>query len=278
MRWSSRSHALLALAAALCGCSLLVSLDSLRSSDGGGPDAEADAPVDANDAGADSSAPSAFCANVDAANVVLCEDFDETDAATFAGWSAVGTVARDDVAWTSPPFSLTTSTPQQLDAAASAPAAHIRRTFAQPVSTVRASFAARIDQFDTLSSAAYLNQVTITSGGIDVQYRVVAYASQLNFQAHIPSGQDAATQSANFPLTMWTKGTWHHVVVDIDVAATPAALTVTVDGLVAVPDAGVAFAAFGAGQSMDVQAGIYYASTPENGWSVRVDDVLVQAK
>ena len=35
---------------------------------------------------------------------------------------------------------------------------------------------------------------------------------------------------------------------------------------------------FGAGQSIDVQAGIYYATTPETGWAAHVDNVALQVQ
>ena len=234
-------------------------------------------PSDASDGG--DAAPIPFCLGQDDA-ALLCDDFDDTDAATFANWMGVaGIVVRDSDASTSAPFSMLATTPQSLDASAQNPQARIRRSFTKSLARVTYTFDARIDQFDTLGNRALLNMVTITSGGIDVQYRLSITAAALSYEVHIPAGQDAASTSSLFSVTPWTAGSWHHVVADITTSTVPATVTVTIDGATAVgPNAAASVATFGTGQSVEIQAGIYYATVPETGWAARVDNVLVQAQ
>ena len=235
-----------------------------------------DASSDTGDAAVESGP---FCES-GAANVLLCDDFDDSDASTFGKWtSSVGALVRDPGAFTTAPFSLMATTPAQLDAAAPNPSSRLRRTFVQPLNHVTHTFDVRVDTYDTIGNKAFLNMLVITSGGIDVQYRISATATTLLYEVHIPTGQDAASTSTQFSLTPWTPGVWHRVVADITLTSVPAKLTVTVDGNVAVgPNAPASVAAFGAGQSMDVQAGVYYATTPETGWAVHTDNILLQAQ
>jgi hypothetical protein len=260
----------------LSGLESDASVDS--SSDAPPSDASVDA-TDASDASSDGDGgPTAFCANVDASHVVLCDDFDDSDASTFSNWTGTaGSCARDHDAAVTAPFSLIATAPPSLDASAPVVQARIRRTFTQAVTHVTHTFDARIDQSDTGGNQALLNMLTVTSGGIDVQYRLLATSQALSYEVHIPNGQDAASASSEFALTPWTLGSWHRVVADITTSSVPSTLTVWVDGVVVVgPNAAATVATFGAGQSIEIQAGIYYADTPENGWVVHVDDVLLQ--
>jgi hypothetical protein len=282
-----RSTILLVL---LAGC-LFPSLADL-SGDAGSDAGDATSDVASNDATTDASDASdataldapvdtgPFCASLDAANVVICDDFDDTDASTFAKWTGgTGSLARDTDASVSPPFALLASTPALLDGATPNPQARVHRVFVQTVKHVTHTFDARIDQYDTLGQAVYMDMLIVTSGGIDVEYRLQATSTTLAYEAHIPSGQDAAVVSNTFALTPWTAGAWHHVVVDITTSAVPATLTVTIDGATVVgPNAAASVATFGTGQALEVQAGIYYASNPQTGWATHVDNVLVQAQ
>jgi hypothetical protein len=285
---TKRLHwAALALSA---GC-LFPSLDGLTGDAGDAAvDVETEAPPqdaadenafdasDASDASVDGGGETGpFCAALDASNVLICDDFDDSDASTFAKWaSSTGTVVRDPSAWRSPPFCLLTSV---AAADAGSPVAHLRQTFVQGVDHLTQTFDARVDQKNTSSSNVYFNLLTVISAGISVQYRFAMSSTAFSFEAHIPNGQDAATQNQDYALVPWSLGVWHHVVLDVSVSAVPATVTVTIDGIVVVgPDASAPFAVYGSGQSIDFQAGIYYASTPESGWALRFDDVLLQAQ
>jgi len=277
-----------ALCALLGGGCLFPSLSSLTD---GGTDATSDVltsdiaspetgPTDAS-ADADANAPPGpFCIGQDSGTMLFCDDFDDTDAATFAKWTSTSSgVTRDPDASTSLPFSLLAVTPPSLDASAPNPSARLRKVFTKSLTHVTYTFDARIDQLDSLGSKAFLNMVTITSGGIDVQYRFAVTATALTYDVHIPSGQDVASLTTSFLLMPWSAGAWHHVVIDIFASTSPATITVAIDGTPAVgPNAPAAVATFGTGQSMEVQAGFYYANTPESGWAAHVDNVLVQSQ
>ncbi len=265
---------------ALCACGgCLFPLDTLQggSADSGDADAS-DARTDAGDASTDS-AITPFCANVDATAVLFCDDFDDTDASTFPSWnSASGIVTRDPSGWTSPPFSfLGTTVP--TGSSANSQSANIKRTYARSVSRAIYAFDVRVDRFDTTNGNAQVNQLSIFSAGVKVEYRLTLSAMTTEFAVHIPPSADAGAQTVSFSLSPWLANRWYHVVFDINAATVPAAVTVAIDGNAVVgPSAAIAIATYGIGSSIEAQAGIYFSGNPQTGWALRIDNALVRVQ
>lgn len=260
-------------------CSLLTSLDDLHG--------DAAAPVDATssdvavDAGggdvADVVAPDVslpFCPTLDASNVLFCEDFDQTDAAFFPNWTPFGvTPQRDGVSFSSAPFALLATAPASDSGATQQ--SYIQRTYNTSPSHVVFSFDALVATADTLGNYAYVNQLSIyTDAGEHTEYRVEASQTKTQFVVSVTPG--TAVSTFTLP-NAWLGGGWHHVVMDLEVAAIPATATITIDGTVQLADASAPAATFGAGGKMIIKAGIASTSpTPETGWAIDIDNVVVQ--
>jgi hypothetical protein len=255
-----RRTALLASAAALCACSLIVNLGDLSSSS----DAATDAPTN------DAIAPDAgdFCGEGDAH--IFCEDFDEDGGV----WStklqpvtngALLSVGRDD--FVSPPASL------RIDSDSSANA-YLLATLPQPPPT---DFACTLSvRVESIAPTAIVQTATISLYSTDPNvndYSIFFQGNSSNgqlyeYEAMVDGAISGGPKALPYSIV---DGSWHRVAIVVHLGAKTAAMTLD-DGLTTTrtisPPPSITGASF--------TIGIDYAIS-QNGWTARFDDAFCDA-
>jgi hypothetical protein len=219
---------------------------------------------------------------------LFCDDFDE-DAASLSDWSYIhqitGNLALYRTAFTSPPASMiaqthvVTGSNVQVDTA-------VYRSFSLSGQTFQGTIELdlRVDQVDSSTGVAVLAQFGLTDGNGNGLYflQFVVNANGANpLSCHLNEDYFSTTTTGNpvahdltvtAPLKRWT-----HLKLSMAVPFAGGAGTATVivnGGPPSTTPIMVAVQNF----SQTIGVGLLYASTPSNGWTVVVDNVVFDAK
>jgi len=222
-------------------------------------------------ADAESDAKSTFCTQVDAR---FCDDFDDSDASTFAHWSTphfahAATMSRDPSDAT-PPFAARFDS-YGIDGGV--PQAFLKTYFTDPVtSSATFSFDIRVDQFPSITTASFtvagLALASDNGGAI-----LVVRQGSTTLEATIPV--DGGASYTTLPLAFVAQpGVWAH----FDVTFTKSAGTISIAAAVDQKSVLVSTAldpriSFGL---PSISIGVIYTDANTDRTSFAVDDVVVR--
>jgi hypothetical protein len=278
-----RGAALFAFTAA---CSLLTTVDDLGGHDGGGSVDGGDVDtvkdvgpidvvsIDAGDGGDASAGP--FCATLDASNVLFCDDFDEADGAFFPNWASNGVApTRDTQHVRSAPYAVRVSLPPVDGGGGSS--GYILRNIAATNTHVVVSYDAYVGLLDATNQPIKINQLyAISTSPAFTNYLVSISQTATRFVVSASPDGGGAVQSTYAFSSTWPAGTWHHVVMDLQLALNPVVATVTVDGKVEVANVAAPVATLGPPTSVQLRAGIFSILNATSTVEANVDNVVVQ--
>jgi hypothetical protein len=278
----SRGALVVAVAGALSACSLLTSFDGLTGGAGdAGPRADTGAsPADArddttSDAAVDAPADTDWCA-VHAPNAFFCHDLENGDLTRFAkGQQTNGTVARDDAAAVSVPFSLLVRT-NAVASGGGATSTYVSTARAQAADATL-SFDFRSDKTPMIGQGMDIAQLNVygasTTWNVGVTYENGGALSAYYYDQKSSTYKQIYVGSNPLKLGAWVHIRLHHVIapdgtatVDIDVDAAPIVSSLVVPATVP------------AGSPTDAYLGGVFCRAPNDGRTLRFDDIVLELK
>jgi hypothetical protein len=282
--------ALGAVAALSAACSLLVSVDGLEGggvgTPGAGGDAEAGPPVTAD--GGEASAPEASTADggtwcaAHSADASFCEDFDTLGLARWdvTGEQGGGTAKADTANASSPPVSLLSDLPPIEDAGISE--AFVLRRVPVPVTELWASLDVRVEKTSTTGSQLQvvkllqLDPTTPTDQNAwELGVAVNGTTRKLNvfwYNHYTTDYLDVFVYPTPVAIGAWTRVALHLRLK----GALDGAVDVDIDGTRVV--SGLQVPSLYAKAPFQLFIGAVYTKVPHDGWTVRTDNVLFDAK
>lgn len=271
-----------------CGaCSLLTSLDGLS----GGADASdassnpgeggplADSATDSlatGDTGQADAAAARFCASL-APQPTYCDDFDD-GVVTGNGWTTNVTASAASVSLvtadaSSPPNALRcVVNPLGIDGGSGH--ASLRRAIAGPVTRIRKGFDIRVS---SIAGTMEATEISTKAAGSSTNYYVgIAISSSLTltvYSEHDPIDGGSFYHNEFLASGGLVLNQWARLVLDLNLAAVPPTVSLTVNGVVALPptvlDDGILPGA------MLIGAGLTYVYNPPMTFVVDVDNLVV---
>jgi hypothetical protein len=254
------------------------------------PGPEDSSPVDSspNDVGVQRDGPPTFCESL-SPKPLFCADFDEGEANAYDGWSyyhhTTGTLAIDTTEYLSPPAAMIANTDVVTGSGVAVDTAVYEGQFTLTGQTFAGTldFDLRVDQVDATGGVAVLAQFGLTDGAggglYYLQFVTTSNGSsplscqvaEIYFSSGTPGMPVDHAVTSTIPLLTWT-----HVQLSMTVPFAGGAGTSTVHISGAAPSTSaiqVPVQKF----SQTIGVGLLYASTPSNGWTILVDNVVFNA-
>lgn len=255
------------VAASFARCALFPATDELMGRDAGSSDAHV---VDGPEAAPPGDArPSRYCEQL-SPKPKFCDDFDDV---ALGAWTATetnagGTVTRDSTNARSAPNALVTMTP-----GAAIQQARVRYRITAP-KVVHVAYDIRVDVRGTYVELGYVRFVTGASMRSQVYLRARGLPSPAAVTTEAPLSDGGLAVHDVSLAGMPTFADWTRVAIDIDVAATPPSLTVSINGTIAGSQV-LEASRYYPTDFVDVEVGTGYTDKASTEWRVRYDNATI---
>ncbi len=263
-----------AIASLVAACSVLTSLDDLRSDASGDATTvdviESDAAI--TDAGASNETATPFCAPYVDASLVYCQSFDSvTDAATILTVGSGLSANVDDADSVSSPSSLHVDLPGDAASDSGGATLHAYVTYSIAASPTTTTVDFEVKVLSPLTAQMNFVSIAIASSSGNHTVSLLALPTTITLQEGVPG--DAGETYVNHPSVAYVfDDNWHavHVVLDLGTKRTSYAI----DNQTLEANFPLSLGWSTGNASIDV--GVTYAQPPQKAITVRTDNILAQ--